>query len=127
MENKEKQSIKQLSKILKGTEKQPQDILKECFKRAGVEIPKYISYISKIDLLDIIHQNDRLTFNLKSMENLQDLKVYLIEHQGLIKIGIYDQKKDKIIIEKNSFISKENIKIKGYLVKIEKNNKRSDD
>ena len=90
-------------------------------------MPKYISYISKIDLLDIIHQNDRLTFNLKSMENLQDLKVYLIEHQGLIKIGIYDQKKDKIIIEKNSFISKENIKIKGYLVKIEKNNKRSDD
>ena len=103
--------------------KQPQDILKECFKKAGVEMPKYISYISKIDLLDIIQQNDRLTFNL----NLQDLKVYLIEHQGLIKIGIYDQKKDKIIIEKNSFISKENIKIKGYLVKIEKNNKRSDD
>ena len=126
MENKEKQSIKQLSKILKGTEKQPQDILKECFKRAGVEMPKYISYISKIDLLDIIHQNDRLTFNLKSMESLQDLKVYLIEHQGLIKIGIYDQKKDKIIIEKNSFISKENIKIKGYLVRIENNN-RSDD
>lgn len=126
MENKEKQSIKQLSKILKGTEKQPQDILKECFKRAGVEMPKYISYISKIDLLDIIHQNDRLTFNLKSMESLQDLKVYLIEHQGLIKIGIYDQKKDKFIIEKNSFISKENIKIKGYLVRIENNN-RSDD
>ena len=115
MENKEKQSIKQLSKILK-----------ECFKRAGVEMPKYISYISKIDLLDIIHQNDRLTFNLKSMESLQDLKVYLIEHQGLIKIGIYDQKKDKFIIEKNSFISKENIKIKGYLVRIENNN-RSDD
>ena len=89
-------------------------------------MPKYISYISKIDLLDIIHQNDRLTFNLKSMESLQDLKVYLIEHQGLIKIGIYDQKKDKIIIEKNSFISKENIKIKGYLVRIENNN-RSDD
>lgn len=126
MENTEKQSIKQLSKILKGTEKQPQDILKECFKRAGVEMPKYISYISKIDLLDIIHQNDRLTFNLKSMESLQDLKVYLIEHQGLIKIGIYDQKKDKFIIEKNSFISKENIKIKGYLVRIENNN-RSDD
>lgn len=126
MENKEKQSIKQLSKILKGTEKQPQDILKECFKRAGVEMPKYISYISKIDLLDIIHQNDRITFNLKSMESLQDLKVYLIEHQGLIKIGIYDQKKDKFIIEKNSFISKENIKIKGYLVRIENNN-RSDD
>lgn len=126
MENKEKQSIKQLSKILKGTEKQPQDILKECFKRAGVEMPKYISYISKIDLLDIIHQNDRLTFNLKSMESLQNLKVYLIEHQGLIKIGIYDQKKDKFIIEKNSFISKENIKIKGYLVRIENNN-RSDD
>ena len=126
MENKENQSIKQLSKILKGTEKQPQDILKECFKRAGVEMPKYISYISKIDLLDIIHQNDRLTFNLKSMESLQDLKVYLIEHQGLIKIGIYDQKKDKFIIEKNSFISKENIKIKGYLVRIENNN-RSDD
>lgn len=126
MENKEKQSIKQLSKILKGTEKQPQDILKECFKRAGVEMPKYISYISKIDLLDIIHQNDRLTFNLKSMESLQDLKVYSIEHQGLIKIGIYDQKKDKFIIEKNSFISKENIKIKGYLVRIENNN-RSDD
>ena len=58
--------------------KQPQDILKECFKKAGVEMPKYISYISKIDLLDIIQQNDRLTFNLKSMENLQDLKVYLI-------------------------------------------------
>ena len=106
--------------------KQPQDILKECFKKAGVEMPKYISYISKIDLLDIIHQNDRLTFNLKSMESLQDLKVYLIEHQGLIKIGIYDQKKDKFIIEKNSFISKENIKIKGYLVRIENNN-RSDD
>ena len=106
--------------------KQPQDILKECFKKAGVEMPKYISYISKIDLLDIIQQNDRLTFNLKSMESLQDLKVYLIEHQGLIKIGIYDQKKDKFIIEKNSFISKENIKIKGYLVRIENNN-RSDD
>lgn len=121
MTDKENQAIKQLSKILKGTENQLQDI----FKRAGVEIPKYISYISKIDLLDIIHQNDRLTFNLKSMESLQDLKVYLIEHQGLIKIGIYDQKKDKFIIEKNSFISKENIKIKGYLVKIENNN-RSD-
>lgn len=121
MTDKENQAIKQLSKILKGTENQLQDI----FKRAGVEIPKYISYISKIDLLDIIHQNDRLTFNLKSMESLQDLKVYLIEHQGLIKIGIYDQKKDKFITGKNSFISKENIKIKGYLVKIENNN-RSD-
>lgn len=121
MTDKENQAIKQLSKILKGTENQPQDILKECFKRVGVEIPKYISYISKIDLLDIIHQNDRLTFNLKSMESLQDLKVYLIEHQGLIKIGIYDQKKDKFITEKNSFISKENIKIKGYLVRVERN------
>ena len=117
MENKEKQSIKQLSKILKGTEKQPQDILKECFKRAGVEMPKYISYISKIDLLDIIHQNDRLTFNLKSMESLQDLKVYLIEHQGLIKIGIYDQKKDKFIIEKNSFYIKREYKNKRLLSK----------
>ena len=126
MEDKENQTIKQLSEILKGREEQPQDILKECFKKAGVEMPKYISYISKIDLLDIIQQNDRLTFNLKSMESLQDLKVYLIEHQGLIKIGIYDQKKDKFIIEKNSFISKENIKIKGYLVRIENNN-RSDD
>lgn len=126
MTAKENQSIKQLNKILKGTEKQPQDILKECFKRAGVEMPKYISYISKIDLLDIIHQNDRLTFNLKSIESLQDLKVYLIEYQGLIKIGIYDQKKDKFITGKNSFISKEDIKIKGYLVKIENNN-RSDD
>lgn len=116
-----------VKEMAKKTGKSTNEIIKETFKNANLELPKYSRCTANIDLEDI-KKGDSLVFNM-NYTKLEDGKIYLFDFYsekfnktGWI-YGKYNKKYDYFKItnkEKGKLINSNNIKILGVLVKIQK-------